>query len=163
MISEINTQNENNDTSDREQRTSLLLDAPVELVWEVWTKPEHIRHWWGPNGFTNTIEKMEVEDGGEWIFIMHGPDGKDYPNKIIFREVVKHRKIVHEHFDPNFIAIIEFESQGDKTLLNWYKLYETKELFELVEEHYKTKEGFKQTVEKLEKYLLQAVFRTLHR
>ena len=146
-------QNENNDTSGWDQRTSILLDAQVELVWEVWTKPEHIKHWWGHNGFTNTIEKMQVEAGGEWIFIMHGPDGKNYPNKTIFREVVKHRKIVHEHFDPNFIAIIEFESQGDKTLLNWYKLYETKELFERVEKHHKSNEGFKQTVEKLEKYL----------
>ena len=148
-------QNENNDTSGREQRTSLLLDAPVDLVWEAWTKPDHIKHWWGPNGFTNTIDKMQVEAGGEWIFKMYGPDGKDYPNKIIFREVVKHMKIVHDHFDPNFIANIEFETQGDKTLLNWYKLYETKELFEMVEKHYKTKEGFRQTIEKLENYLSQ--------
>lgn len=109
----------------------------------------------GPNGFTNTIEKMQVEAGGEWIFIMHGPDGKNYPNKTIFREVVKHKKIVHEHFDPNFIAIIESESQDDKTFLNWYKLYETKELFKMVEKHHKTNEGFKQSVEKLENYLSQ--------
>ncbi|MDR3665373.1 MAG: SRPBCC domain-containing protein [Ignavibacteriaceae bacterium] len=148
-------QNENKDTSGREQRTSLLLNAPIELVWEVWTNPELIKHWWGPNGFTNTIEKMEVMAGGEWIFIMHGPDGKDYPNKIIFREVVKNKKIVHEHFDPSFIEIIKFESKGDKTLLNWYKLYETKELFEMVEKHYKTIEGFKQTVEKMEGYVLK--------
>ena len=130
-------QNINNDTEGRDQSTSLLLDAPVELVWEVWTNPDQIKHWWGSNGFTNTIEKLEVETGGEWNFIMHGPDGKDYPNKIIFREVVKNKKIVHEHFDPNFIAIIEFENQGDKTLLNWFKLYESKALFELVEKHYK--------------------------
>ena len=65
----------------------------------------------------------------------------------IFREVVKHKKIVHEHFDPHF------ENRGDKTLLNWYKLYETKELFEMVEKHHKTKEGFKQTGEKLNGYL----------
>ena len=58
-------QNENNDPSGREQRTSLLLDAPIKLVWEVWTKPEHIQHWWGPEGFTNTITKMEVKTGGE--------------------------------------------------------------------------------------------------
>jgi len=83
-------QNKTTDTSGREQRTSILLDAPVEVVWEVWTKPEHIKHWWGPNGFTNTIEKMQVEAGGEWIFIMHGPDGKNYPNRTIFRNVVKH-------------------------------------------------------------------------
>ncbi len=65
-------QNENSDTSGREQRTSLLLDAPVELVWEAWTKPKHIKHWWGPNGFTNTITKMEAETSGEWIFTMQG-------------------------------------------------------------------------------------------
>ncbi len=126
---------------------------PIELVWEVWTKPEHIQHWWGPDGFTNTIEKMHPESGGEWIFVMNGPDGNKYPNKTIFREVVKPKKIVHEHFGPNFISIVEFERIGDKTSLNWYKLYETKELFEMVEEHHKSKEGFKQTVAKLENYL----------
>jgi uncharacterized protein YndB with AHSA1/START domain len=62
MIREVITQDDNNDTSGREQRTSLILKAPVELVWEVWTKPEH-------------------KDRGKWIFIMHCPDGKDYPNK----------------------------------------------------------------------------------
>lgn len=146
-------QNENTDPLGREQNTYILLDAPIELVWEVWTKPEHIKHWWGPDGFTNSIDKMEVSDGGEWIFTMHGPDGNNYPNRTIFREVVKHEKIVHEHFEPNFIAIIAFENQGDKTLLNWYKLYETKELYELVEIQYKTNEGFKQTVNRLDAYL----------
>ena len=148
-------QNENSDPSGRDQRTSFLLDAPAEKVWQVWTQPEHIKQWWGPKGFTNTIEKMLVEPGGEWIFTMQGPDGTNYPNKTIFREVVKHKKIVHEHFAPNFIAIIEFESQGDKTLLNWYKLYETKELFEVIEKQHKSSEGLKQTVEKLENYLSQ--------
>ena len=146
-------QNENTDPSGREQRTSLLLDAHIELVWEVWTKPEHIKHWWGPNDFTNTIETMQVETGGEWLFTMHGPDGTKYPNRTIFRNVVYHKQLVHEHFDPNFIAIIEFEDRGDKTLLNWYKLYETRELFDMVEKHYKANQGFKQTVEKLRTYL----------
>jgi uncharacterized protein YndB with AHSA1/START domain len=141
------------DTAGREQRTSLLLEAPLGRVWEVWTKPEHIRHWWGPNGFTNTIEKMEVEPGGEWLFTMHGPDGRAYPNRTIFREVVPCRKLVHEHVDPNFMAIIEFEARDDKTLLHWYKLYETEELFEKVEKEYKASEGFKQTIERLQAYL----------
>lgn len=132
-----------------------MLDAPVELVWAVWTTPEHIKNWWGPNGFTNTIEKMQVEAGGEWIFIMHGPEGNNYPNRTIFREVVKHKKLVHEHFEPNFIATIEFESLADQTLLNWYKVYETRELFEMVEKLHKSNEGFIQTVEKLNAYLNQ--------
>jgi uncharacterized protein YndB with AHSA1/START domain len=146
-------QNETTDPTGREQRSSLLLDAPIELVWQVWTNPEHIKHWWGPDGFTNTIQKMDVTNGGEWIFTMHGPDGNNYPNKTIFREVVTRKKLVHEHFDPNFIAIIDFERQGNQTALTWYKLYETKELFELVEIHYRSSEGFLQTMEKLKSYL----------
>ena len=146
-------QNENTDPAGREQRTSVLLKAPIELVWKVWTEPEHIKNWWGPNGFTNSIEKMHAEPGGEWIFVMHGPDGKKYSNKTTFREIIEHRKIVHEHFNPNFIAIIEFEKNGNETMMKWYKLYETKELFDLVEQNHKSSEGFKQTIAKLENYL----------
>ncbi len=48
------------------------FDAPRDLVWQVWTDPKHIVHWWGPNGFTNTIHSMDVKPGGVWRFIMHG-------------------------------------------------------------------------------------------
>lgn len=146
-------QNENTDPTGREQMSTLLLDAPTAIVWEVWTQPEHIRHWWGPNGFTSTIDIMDVQAGGEWLFTMHGPDGTAYPNKTLFREVVEHKKLIHEHFGPNFIATIQFESQGNTTLLSWYKLYETKELFDLVEIKYKASEGFAQTAERLQVYL----------
>jgi uncharacterized protein YndB with AHSA1/START domain len=54
-------------------------------------------HWWGPNGFTNTIETMDVRPGGVWKHVMHGPDGTDYPNKSVFVEVVKPERIVYSH------------------------------------------------------------------
>ena len=54
-----------NNTADRELLLTRILDAPIELVWEVWTKPEHIALWWGPDGFTNTIEEMDVQPDGE--------------------------------------------------------------------------------------------------
>src|SRR5436189_119282 len=105
-------QNEKNNTTDRELNISRLLNAPIELVWEVWTNPKHIKNWWGPNGFTNTITKMKVEPGGEWDLVMHGPDGTDYKNKSIYKEIVKHKKIVYEHISgPKFLATIEFESR----------------------------------------------------
>ncbi|HET7152473.1 MAG TPA: SRPBCC domain-containing protein, partial [Candidatus Kapabacteria bacterium] len=81
------------DTSDREIITMRLLNAPRELVWKVWTEPEHIAKWWGPNGFTNTIRKMDVRVGGEWLFTMHGPDGTDYPNKTVYTKVVKPERL----------------------------------------------------------------------
>src|SRR5580658_456105 len=97
-------ENRKNDTSDRELRIWRVLDAPVELVWEVWTNPEHIAQWWGPNGFTNTIELMEVKPEGEWKLVMHGPDGTDYKNRSVFREVVPLKRIVYEHISsPKFV------------------------------------------------------------
>ena len=95
-------QNENTNPEGRDQMVSVLLSAPVAKVWEVFTKPEHIKHWWGPNGFTNTIDKMDVTPGGEWLFAMHSPDGNNYPNQTIFREVVPHQKLVHEHIAVSY-------------------------------------------------------------
>lgn len=85
----VNTEWNNGDTADREIVISRLIHAPRELVFKVWTDPKHVAHWWGPNGFTNTIHEMDVRPGGVWRFIMHGPDGVDYPNKIVYKEVVK--------------------------------------------------------------------------
>ena len=118
-------QKRESNTSDREIRISRLLDAPVELVWEVWTNPEHIKNWWGPNGFTNTITKMDLKPGGEWNLVMHGPDGTDFKNKSVFKEIVALEKIVFEHIGPNFLATIEFKGNGNKTQLDWHMLFET--------------------------------------
>jgi uncharacterized protein YndB with AHSA1/START domain len=144
----------NEDTSDRELRISRLLNAPRELVWEVFTTPEHIRNWWGPDGFTNTIETLDVTPSGIWKFIMHGPDGKNYPNKSIYREVLKPERIVFDHKGPNFTTTLTFEAEGNKTLLTWHMLFESKELFEHVVKTVKADEGLKQNISKLETYLL---------
>src|SRR6185295_4920270 len=115
-----------NDTTNRELKISRLLNAPRELVWKVWTEPEHIKHWWGPAGFTNTISKMEVKPGGEWEFVMHGPDGTDYKNKHIYKEVIKPEKLVIEHVtSPKFLITATFAEQGNKTLLTWRGLFES--------------------------------------
>jgi uncharacterized glyoxalase superfamily protein PhnB/uncharacterized protein YndB with AHSA1/START domain/DNA-binding transcriptional ArsR family regulator len=147
-------QKEKNNTTDREIRISRLLNAPVALVWEVWTNPEHIKNWWGPDGFSNTISKMDVKVGGEWDLVMHGPDGTDYKNKSVFKEVVKHKKLVYEHISaPKFLATVEFENQGDKTHIHWHMLFETKEQFVQVVKTFKADEGLKQNIEKLNNYL----------
>lgn len=73
--------------SDKELCITRMLNALFELVLEVWTNPEHIKHWWGSTGFTNSIKKMDVCESSEWKFIMHGPDGTDYKNKHIYKEM----------------------------------------------------------------------------
>lgn len=148
----------NPDTTDRELRISRLFDAPIELVWEVWTDPEHLKNWWGPNGFTNTISVMDVQPGGQWALVMHGPDGTHYPNESIFTEVVKHQKIVYEHIsDPRFLTTVEFEPRGQKTLMNWHMLFESREQFLRVVKQYGADEGLKQNVERLGNYLISMI------
>ena len=147
-------ENKKNNTKDRELFLSRTLNAPVELVWEVWTDPKHIANWWGPNGFTNTISKMEIRPGGEWDLVMHGPDGTDYINKSVFREVVLHKRIVFEHVNyPHHITTVEFEARGEQTFLSWRMVFDSAEILEEVAKKHGAVEGMKQNVEKLEKYL----------
>lgn len=145
----------NNEVTNRRIHVTKVLSAPLALVWGAWTKAEQIAVWWGPDGFTNTIHTMSVEQNGEWRLTMHGPDGKTYPNRSKFLEVVDQKKIVFEHFNPNYIATIIFEPQGKETLLHWSVVFETPELFETVVKVFKADEGLHQNVEKLEKYLKQ--------
>jgi len=142
-------------TTNRELRITKTLKAPIELVWEVWSKSEHIANWWGPKGFTNTIHKMEFKEGGEWKFTMHGPNGTDYANRSIFREIIPMKKIVFEHFNPHFITTILFESKGKETLLDWTGLFDTEEILKTIIKAHNAEEGLKQNIEKLENYLKQ--------
>ena len=150
-------QQNDTDTTGRELVISRVLNAPRELVWQVWTNPDHIKNWWGPNGFTNTIFTMEVKPGGVWDFIMHGPDGTDYKNKSIYKEVVKPERIVFDHVSgPKFQTTITFEEQDNKTLLTWRMLFATKEELEQVIKTFKADEGLKQNIVKLQAYLTNA-------
>jgi uncharacterized protein YndB with AHSA1/START domain len=144
----------NSSTKDREIKMSRTLNAPIELVWEVWTNPEHIANWWGPNGFTNTISKMDVQKGGDWDLVMHGPDGTDYVNKSVFEEVIHHKKIVYRHISwPGFTSTIEFDAQGEQTHISWHMLFESAEQFIEVVKKHGAVEGLKQNIAKLEAYL----------
>ena len=78
-------------TANREMGITRTFKTSIKLMWEVWTNPEHIANWWGPKGFTNTIHQMDFQEGGEWKFTMHGPDGKNYPNRSIFKEIIPSR------------------------------------------------------------------------
>jgi uncharacterized protein YndB with AHSA1/START domain len=140
-------------TENRELRITRIFKAPVELMWEVWTDPEHIVNWWGPHGFTNTIQHMDVREGGEWRLTMHGPDGINYPNHSIYREIIPMKKIVMEHFNPHFIATILFEPKGEETQLDWSMVLDSAEMLQTLIKAHKADEGQKQNVERLEKYL----------
>ncbi len=136
-------------------RIKTTLSAPIELVWLVWTDAAHIAKWWGPAGFTNTIHQMDIQANGEWRLTMHGPDGKNYPNKSIFLEVVPQQKIGFRHYNPDYLATVIFEVKEKETVLDWTVDFETPELYETVVKVFKADEGLQQNVEKLKNYLTQ--------
>lgn len=138
---------------------SRTFDATPEMVWKVWTDPIHVAKWWGPNGFTNTIHKMDVRKGGEWKFIMHGPDGRNYPNKIVFIEIKKPSLLVYKHSgdedteDVSFETKVTFENVNGKTKVTMKSVFESEEELERVVKEYGAIEGGKQTLSRLGEYL----------
>jgi uncharacterized protein YndB with AHSA1/START domain len=70
------------------------IDAPVALVWKVWTEPEHLKKWWTPAPWTTVEVEMDVRPGGIFRFVMRSPEGQSFPHLACFLEVIEHRKIV---------------------------------------------------------------------
>jgi len=109
----------------REISASRLYKAPRELVWRMWTEEEHIRHWWGPNGFTTTIHHMDVRPGGEWRLTLHGPDGTDYPNHKVYEEVVPEERLIIRHVVwPPHRMYIHFANAEDGALVSVRMLFD---------------------------------------
>lgn len=101
---------------------SRIYDAPVKTVWDAFTDPKQVAHWWGPRGFTLTTHAKDLKAGGYWDYTMHGPDGKDWPNYTIYHEVEKYSRLVYDHggtktTPPMFRMTAEFSEQKGKTHL----------------------------------------------
>lgn len=147
------------DLDARSLRLERVFDAPRELVWHVWTDPEHVVLWWGPDGFTNTNKSMDVRPGGFWRFVMHGPDGTDYKNLIQFTEVVKPERLVYIHRgedetdDIHFHATILFAEREGKTHLSMQMVFKTAEELRRVADEFGAREGAHQHLARLAAYL----------
>lgn len=144
--------------ADREIVTTRILEAPRDLVWQVWTDPQHIVQWWGPTGFTTTTTAMDVRVGGQWRFTMHGPDGRDYPNLITFLEVAAPARLVYRHggeagLEPvNFQTTVTFEAlpgEPHRTRLTMRAVFATAKAREFVQREYGAVEGAEQTLARL--------------
>ena len=80
--------------SERDTVITREFPAPRQLVWDVWTTPEHIEKWFGPKGFNTRVEELDFQVGGRSNYIMVGPDGTEYPAVGVFKEIVPIEKIV---------------------------------------------------------------------
>ena len=151
------------DTRDREIVISRVIAAPRELVFDAFTDAKNIGTWWGPNGFRSTVHEMDVRPGGVWRYTMHGPDGKDWPNKVVYLEVVRPERLVYRHGtdgdvanDPHsFHVTISFAETAGKTTVTLHNILSSVEQLEAVKQ-FGAVEGGKQNLERLERYILQS-------
>ena len=81
-------------SSDLEFVITRVFDAPRDLVWKAFTDPEHMKHWWGPKGFTVKVSKMDLRPGGVYHYCLRSPDGQDMWGKFVYREIDAPKRIV---------------------------------------------------------------------
>ena len=147
---------------DRDSRSIIAVrefDAPRDLVFEVWTDPKHLAHWWGPNGFTTTTSSFEMRPGGVWRFVMHGPDGRDYQNRITYEEVVAPARIIYRHgggedVEPvRFTTTVTFDDLGGKTRITMQMGFPSAAERDRVIKEYGADKGLVQTLARLAEYV----------
>ena len=123
-----------NEVNEIEKRTLTIkrtLNAPRKLVWEAWTKPEHIALWWGPKGMDTKVVEHDFRVGGKWKYTMEMPDGSEFISDGIFSEIIELEKIFSS---ANFKPMTEgveiqalFEENGDKTNFTFNVVHPTEE------------------------------------
>jgi uncharacterized protein YndB with AHSA1/START domain len=112
--------------SDREFVMERIFDAPRELVWQVWTQPEHLKQWWGPKDWTLPVCKVDLRPGGVWHYCMRGPNGEESWGKTVYREIVAPTRLVYsDSFSdeagnvvagmPEMVITLTFEELDGKT------------------------------------------------
>jgi uncharacterized protein YndB with AHSA1/START domain len=106
-----------------------IFAVPRELLFETFSNPDHLVHWWGPKGFTNTFHEFDLRPGGAWHFAMHGPDGAEYQIAKEFIEVVEPERIVLQHLEEThrFQMTMTFADDPGGTRLTWWILFESPE------------------------------------
>ena len=140
---------------------SRVIDAPRELVWSVWTDPKHLAQWWGPDGFRTTTSAFDFKAGGVWRFVMHGPDGRDYENRITFDEIVKPEWLRYHHgggddVEPvQFRTTVTFEDLGGKTRVTLKGVFPSRAERDRVIREYGADKGLVQTLARLDEYAVK--------
>lgn len=141
--------------TDRELIIERVFGAPREIVFEAWTRAEHLVNWWGPKDFTLPFCEIDFRVGGSYRFCMRSPDGEDYWVYGEYREIVAPEKIVMTWNRENSagelwsstVVTLSFEPDADRTR---FKLYQT--MFETVEYRDQHEFGWGQCLDRLGEY-----------
>jgi uncharacterized protein YndB with AHSA1/START domain len=111
-------------TSDRELVLTRLIDAPREKLFKAWTDPDLLKRWFAPLPWTTPHAELDVRPGGANLIVMRGPDGKEFPNRGVYLEIVPNERLVVTDAytnawapseKPFMTAILTFEDEDGKT------------------------------------------------
>jgi uncharacterized protein YndB with AHSA1/START domain len=145
-------------TKDREIVLERTFDAPRDVVFDAFTNPKHVDHWWGPNGFSTTTSKMDVRDGGEWLYLMKHAQYGEFKSRIRYHRVTPPARLQYLHDsgidnDPAAFEVeITFEEVGGKTKVTMRSLFPSVAELERVK-GFGAVQGGEQTLARLSGYL----------
>lgn len=149
--------------ADRQIVVSRMIKAPAERVFAAFADPAQVVQWWGPDGFVTRTLASDFRVGGAWRYTMTGPDGRVFPNKNVFVEIVPNARIVYDSVQDkgegrpdgpaHFRSTISFVGYGDVTRITLSLLFPTVEGREFVVREHKAIEGGRQTLARLESHL----------
>jgi uncharacterized protein YndB with AHSA1/START domain len=109
--------------------TQREIAAPVATLYHAISTPDLFALWWGPDGFSNTFDLFEFYPGGRWVFTMHGPDGRHYPNECVFVDIDPLKQLVIRHScAPLFTLTIRLSATASGTLVQWAQQFDDAEL-----------------------------------
>jgi uncharacterized protein YndB with AHSA1/START domain len=109
------------------------IPAPAAAIFKAFHDQTVLCQWYAPDGFTTSSHSFEFKPGGKWVFSMHGPNGANYLNEMVFQEIVEPSKIVMRHgVQPYFTATITIEDAGDDAVITFYQDFDSEELAEAI-------------------------------
>ena len=153
-----NTRTQAERRSDRELVVTRTFNGPPRLVFEAWTRPEHMMRWWAPKSFGITMLSCEtdVRTGGTYRLVFGHP-GSDQPMEFVGRyiEVTPPTRLVwtNEEGDDGAVTTVTFEEKDGKTLLVLTDLYPSKEALDAAVASGSTS-GFGEQFEQLDELLI---------
>ncbi|MCV2869737.1 SRPBCC domain-containing protein [Defluviimonas sp. WL0002] len=123
------------DPSDRTMVIERLIAAPLAAVWAAWTDSDSQPRWWGPDGFTCRTDRIDLREGGDWVFDMIGPDGTVYPNHHRYTRIVPLERIDYtlhwgENGPKHADASACFEATGTGTRITLSMIFSTRREYE---------------------------------
>lgn len=123
-------------TKDRTLVIERIIAAPVAAIWGAWTDPKALPQWWGPDGFSCRTKRIDLREGGEWVFDMIGPDGTVYPNHHLYHRLdplssITYSLLMGENGPKHADAAARFEDLGGRTKVTLSMIMTTVEDYEM--------------------------------